>query len=313
MGASMMKGSWKMAVLPLAAAMSAAPGTALAQNAPAPTPAMAPAMAAAHDLTHVAGAVWRFRSNAHYGLVMVTAKGAVVVDPINTETAQWLKGELARRLNGLKVVKVAYSHHDWDHASGAAVFGPVPIVSRVQTVAALVPPNDPAARERFVKQFADVAPPTETFAGKVHRIVLDGHVMELRAQPARHATDLSYVWFPAERILFVVDVISPGRVPFRDMAEYDEADVKQVLDSALSYKARYIVGGHGAIGNDQSIRDLGGYYAALRKAVADGIARGLSLDAIKQQVTMDSYKSWGDYDAFRAMNVEGMYRHLTAK
>jgi glyoxylase-like metal-dependent hydrolase (beta-lactamase superfamily II) len=296
-----------------AALLCLTPLAAQAQNAPAAAPAPAPAAAPVRELTQVAGAVWRFRNNAHYGLVMVTAKGAIVVDPISTEASAWLRDELARRFNGLKVVKVVYSHHDWDHASGAAAFGTVPILSRAETVAALQPPADPAARERFARQFADVLPPTETYAGPVTRVVLDGHVMELHAQPTRHATDLSYVWFPAEKILFTVDVISPGRLPYRDLPEYDEADVKQTLDSALAYNATYVVGGHGAVATPQSISELAGYYAALRAAVADGIAKGLSLDAIKQSVTMDDYRDWGDYTAFRAMNVEGMYRYLTAK
>src|SRR5207253_692956 len=52
---------------------------------------------------------------------MVTPEGIVLVEPIGTEFATWLKGELARRFN-VPVKYVIYSHSHWDHASGGAVY-----------------------------------------------------------------------------------------------------------------------------------------------------------------------------------------------
>lgn len=285
-----------------------------ALTAAASPPAMAQqADAQVHELTQVSGAVWRFRSNAHYGLVMITPAGAVVVDPLNAPTALWLKDELARRFNGLKVVEVVYSHHDWDHATGAAEFGKVPIVSRAETLKELEPPADPAKREAFLKQFAGVVAPTETYTGPVKKVTVGGHTLELHAVQSRHASDLSFIWFPAEKILLTVDVLSPHRIAFRAMDDYEPADADRVLDKALSYNATYVVGGHGDVGAPKDITALRQYYADLRKAVADGIAKGLTLDQIKKQATLDKYKDWGDYEAFREQNIQGMYRVLTAK
>ena len=290
-----------------AALTAAAAPPAMAQQTPAQ------AQPDVHELTQIAGAVWRFRSNAHYGLVMITPAGAVVVDPLNAPTAKWLKDELARRFNGLKVVEVVYSHHDWDHATGAAEFGKVPIVSRAETLKELEPPADPARREAFLKQFAGVVPPTETFTGPIKRVTVGGHTLELHAVQSKHASDLSFIWFPAEKILLTVDVLSPHRIAFRNMGDYEPADADRVLDKAMSYNATYVVGGHGDVGTPKDITALKAYYADLRKAVADGIAQGLTLDQIKKQATLDKYKDWGDYGAFREGNIEGMYRVLTAK
>ena len=290
------------ALLPLGAAAPA-----LAQQAPAA------ALAQVNELRQVAGAVWRFRSNDHYGLVMVTPTGAVVVDPLNAPTAAWLKDELSRRFNGLKVVEVVYSHHDWDHATGAAVFGAVPIVSRAETLKELQPPADPARREAFQKQFSGVVAPTETFTGAVRQVTLGGHTLELHAVQSRHASDLSFIWFPAEKILFTVDVLSPHRIAFRNMGDYEPADADRVLDKALTFNATHVVGGHGEIGTPKDITALKQYYADLRAAVADGLKQGLTLDQIKKQATLEAYRDWGDYAAFREMNIEGMYRVLTAR
>lgn len=291
--------------------------TASTQQATTAQPAPAPSAAPVHLLEHVAGSVWRFRdrstSSEHIGLVMVTRAGAVVVDPLNTGAAEWLKGELAARFNGVKVVEVVYSHKDWDHAAGARAFGAVPVVARYESLGLLELPAEAAARSSFQREYADVARPTVTWTTPVRRIVLGGRTMELHFAPNRHAADYTLVWFPAERILFTPDIVSPGRLPYRDIPDYDTADVDHILKQALAFKPRYVVGGHGGVGTPADITALSAYYAELRGGVADGIARRLSLAEIKQRVTMDRYRDWDGYARFRELNVEGMYAALSRK
>jgi glyoxylase-like metal-dependent hydrolase (beta-lactamase superfamily II) len=52
---------------------------------------------------------------------MVTPEGIILVEPIGTEFATWLKGELAQRFH-VPVKYVIYSHFHWDHASGGDVY-----------------------------------------------------------------------------------------------------------------------------------------------------------------------------------------------
>jgi glyoxylase-like metal-dependent hydrolase (beta-lactamase superfamily II) len=96
---------------PVAAALAAcaALGNALAQNAPA------------RGIEELRDGLYRAQNNQHYTVFLVTSEGIIVSDPISTEFAQWLKGELDRRFD-VPVRYVLYSHHHWDHASGGAVF-----------------------------------------------------------------------------------------------------------------------------------------------------------------------------------------------
>ena len=57
----------------------------------------------------------------YLSVFMVTPEGIVLVEPIGTEFATWLKGELASRFK-VPVKYVIYSHHHWDHGSGASVY-----------------------------------------------------------------------------------------------------------------------------------------------------------------------------------------------
>jgi hypothetical protein len=109
---------------PALAAVVALAGCSPKEDATAPTAAPATATAApapVREITQISGEPYRVRNNAHYTVFLVTPEGIVLGDPISTDAATWLKGELAQRFN-VPVRYVVYSHHHWDHAAGAAVF-----------------------------------------------------------------------------------------------------------------------------------------------------------------------------------------------
>jgi len=72
-------------------------------------------------IVRITGDLYRFQENAHYSVFLVTPEGIIATDPINADTANWLKAELRRRFD--KPVKyLIYSHHHEDHVSGGEVF-----------------------------------------------------------------------------------------------------------------------------------------------------------------------------------------------
>ena len=73
------------------------------------------------EIGQLTASVYWARMDDYMSAFMVTPDGIVLVEPIGTEMATWLKGELARRFK-VPVKYVIYSHHHWDHASGAAVY-----------------------------------------------------------------------------------------------------------------------------------------------------------------------------------------------
>src|SRR5262245_50594253 len=76
--------------------------------------------APAREIVQIAGDVYFVRAGSHNTVVYVTPDGLILGDPISTEVAEWLKPELDRRFKR-PVRHVVYSHHDFDHAEGAAV------------------------------------------------------------------------------------------------------------------------------------------------------------------------------------------------
>ncbi|MBI4266272.1 MAG: MBL fold metallo-hydrolase [Acidobacteria bacterium] len=73
------------------------------------------------EIGNLTGSIYWARQDDYLSVFMVTSEGIVLVEPIGTEMAAWLKGELASRFK-VPVRYVSYSHHHWDHASGGAVY-----------------------------------------------------------------------------------------------------------------------------------------------------------------------------------------------
>lgn len=85
--------------------------------------------------------IYRFFDNNHSSLFLVTSEGVLFIDPLNVAAAQWVHDEINRLFNQ-KITHVLYSHAHQDHASGAASFGDVQIISHANAFAVIEQPLD---------------------------------------------------------------------------------------------------------------------------------------------------------------------------
>jgi len=83
--------------------------------------AQQPPRGPAREIVHIKGDLYRARNNNYFSIFLVTPEGIILVDPINTAFAEWLKQQFEERFRA-PVRYVIYSHSHWDHAEGGAVF-----------------------------------------------------------------------------------------------------------------------------------------------------------------------------------------------
>jgi len=245
------------------------------------------------EITRVTFDTYRFQNQYHMNIFVITGDGVVVTDPINAEAAAWLKKEIAS-ITDEPIKYLIYSHSHGDHASGGTGYGDVPNVIMQQNA-----PEDidlVEATERFSEQM--------TFS-------LGSKTFELTYLGPGHGNDLIAVVVRPDEVGFVVDAVSSKRLFYRDFpgANVDQwiAQVKKV--ESLDFDI--LVGGHGPVGVKRDVAQGLAYLEELRAAVLAGLKAGKSVDDLKREIKMEKYQDWEAYDSWRALNVQGMARHLT--
>lgn len=245
-------------------------------------------------ITKIAGDVYRFQNKFHFSVFVLTGDGVVVTDPINADAAAWLKSEIGK-MTSQPITHLVFSHSHGDHASGGAAFGNVPNVIAHANAPAEI--GGVAVTERFEE--------TKSF-------MQGGKTFELTYLGPGHGTDLIAMVIRPENVGFVVDAAASKRLPYRDMPNSNVDDWIDQVRKVESLDFEIFAGGHGPVGVKEDATLARVYLEELRAQVLAGLKAGRSTDDLAQSVTMDKYKDWASYDQWRALNVQGMARHLKA-
>lgn len=271
-----------LATLGLAGAL-----TALPQANPA-----AWAQEGVRELAPVTGKVWRFQNNFHFALVVETAEGVVVADTINADAAAWLEAEIASRF-GKPVTHLIYSHSHGDHASGGAVFA--------DTATVIAHENAPDA--------IDGVTPDIRFSERMSFRSGD-HRFELTYLGPGHGTDLAALVVRPENVAFIVDAVSPGRLPYRDFPGADIAGLIAQIQAVEALDFEILAPGHSRLGDKTDAIAAREYVEWLRGAVAAELEAGKSVEQIVETLDTSAYAELGAYDRWRDLNIQGMARWL---
>ena len=244
------------------------------------------------EITKVTGDVYRFQNKFHVNVFIITGDGVVVTDPINADAAKWLAAEI-KKITDQPITHLVYSHSHGDHASGGAAYGPVPTI--------IAQANAPAS--------IDGVSPTVRFDDQ-YSFTQGSKTFELTYLGPGHGTDLIAMVIRPDNVAFVVDAVSAKRLFYRDFPGANVDDWANQVRKVESLDFEIFVGGHGPVGVKSDVGDGIAYLSELRTAVLAGLKSGKSVEDLSQEILMEKYKDWGSYDQWRALNVQGMARHL---
>jgi glyoxylase-like metal-dependent hydrolase (beta-lactamase superfamily II) len=250
------------------------------------------AQSAEREITRVTYDVYRFQNRYHVNMFVITGDGVVVTDPINAEAAAWLKPEI-EKITDEPITHLIYSHSHLDHAAGGTEYGDVPNV----------------IAHRNAPEDIDLVEPTVRFDDTLSFDV-GSKTFELTYLGPGHGTDLIAIVVRPDDVAFVVDAVSSKRLFYRDFPGADVDDWIAQVEKVDSLDFDILIGGHGPVGVKRDVRLGLDYLRELRAQVLQGLESGLSVEEVKETVTMDDYRDWENYGQWRALNVEGMARHL---
>jgi glyoxylase-like metal-dependent hydrolase (beta-lactamase superfamily II) len=304
------------------------------------------------EIGNLTGDVYFARMDDYLSVFMVTSEGIILVEPIGSEFAAWLKAEMARRFK-VPVKYVIYSHSHWDHASGGSVYADtarfIGHENMLKNVA--MPPAATALPQNVRAQDTNSN-------GRIEQAEARGNIQNLfslydvdrdgalsGAEATRgplanvHPPDLTYtdrlnINLGGKR----VEVISKPTAHADDNTIVRFVDGTNVLfasdwitvqrlpfggdvatpgEIALARSVEtldfeHFICSHGMLGKKADVLANVRYREELRDAVTRAIAAGQTLEQAQGSVLMDGYKSWEFYDQQRPQNVAGTYRALAA-
>ncbi len=256
------------------------------------------ASADVYKIEQVKGDIYRFIDDRHRSVFLVTDEGILLTDPLNTDAANWLKVELKKRFN-VPIKYVVYSHNHSDHIYGAEVFDEPGVVFISHQL----------TKQDIQTTKAKTVIPDMTF--KENLVVASGdHRVELRYHGPNDGRGSISMLFQREKLLFVVDWIVVGRMPWQKLWSYDIQGMINSTREVLDLDFEVFVGGHADIGYKPDVQRYLSYLEALYRAVINGIHLGQSLEEMKVSIKLDDYSDFKQYANWLPLNIEGVYERL---
>ena len=257
-----------------------------------------------HSVKKIGDGLYVFRWWVYRNIFIVTDEGVIVTDPLNPKAAKLLQSEI-RKVTDKPVKYVVYSHNHHDHISGGNIF------------------KDEGAQfvghENVLKELGDhpspVTPlPDITFSDS-YTLKLGNRTLELEYFGPNHGESLVVMRLPKEKILFIVDIVTPRRVAFRGMPDFWPDEWVRSLKEIELTDFQYVVSGHGpetepAIDPASVVMEQRLYLEVLMAAVNEAMNSGVhSPDALRQQVKLPEYADWRYYNEWLPMNIERIWAY----
>ena len=298
------------------------------------------------NIANITGQLYRATNDNHRTVFLVTPEGIILSDPINRDFSRWLKQELATRFK-VPVRYVLYTHHDWDHASGGAVWADTAefIAQRNFPATLALPAGNPALPADAVKMDANrngLVERAEAAGATRDRFdafdfndddVLSGAELERGSlnevyPPTTTFADRHTVTLGGKRVNLIhlgdAHAIDSVVLHFPDERAVFSADILQVrripgglaptvgawIDALKTINAidfDHALTGHALAGTKQDAVDLLRYLEDISTGVAAGIAAGRSLPEIQKTLTLDAYKGFERWDTNRAAQIAAIY------
>lgn len=252
------------------------------------------------ETTKVADGVYSFRFMFHRNMFVVTDDGVIATDPMNPKAAGILMSEI-KKVTDQPVKYLIYSHEHWDHAAGGNIFkaAGARVVSQANCLTAFKRRPSPV-----------VAMPDQTYDKRLD-ITLGGTTVELHYFGRNHGNCMTVMRLPKQKIAFIVDIVTPKRVVFRDMPDFYPGDWVRSLAEVEKLDFARVIPGHGPpIVPASAVREQREYLQDLMAAVKKLRDKGmLSPVALRKAVKLPKYKDWAFYDAWLPMNVERIWAY----
>jgi len=257
-----------------------------------------------HSVKNLGDGLYVFRWWVYRNIFLVTNEGVIVTDPMNPKAAELLHSEI-RKVTDKPVKYVVYSHNHHDHISGGHIFK--------EEGAKFV------GHKNVLEELSDhpspvIPVPNITFEDS-YTVSLGGKSLELTYFGPNHGESLVVMRLPKEKILFIVDIVTPRRVAFRNMPDFWPDEWIRSLKEIEELDFDYVISGHGpenqpAIDSASVVKEQRVYLEDLMAAVKSAMDSGThNPNVLRKTVKLPKYENWRYYNEWLPMNIERIWAY----
>lgn len=232
---------------------------------------------------------------------LVTEEGVIATDPVSVESGLELAAVI-KSVTDQPVKYVIYSHNHWDHVEGGQPF-------KDQGATFI---SHERCRQRFVQRpNPDVVMPDITFSGN-YTLELGGEKVELLYYGPNHSPCTVFMRLKNGKYLFVVDVVSPGAIPWGIAPDQDFDATIRTIEELEKLDFDVIIPGHGVpVTHPSALTERRLYLQALRNAVAAELAAGFDREFYnKVKARLAPYAYLRGFEFQSRQNIDAMLYYV---
>ncbi len=238
--------------------------------------------------------VYLFRNGNHQAIFIVTKDGVIATDPVaygKPNGGQQYVDEI-KKVSDKPIKYLIYSHHHFDHIAGGKAFkdAGAKIVAHKNATARLKVLQDPATPV-----------PDESVSNRGRNIKLGGTTLELKYVGLNHSDSTLVMRLPKEKIIFLVDLVTPGAFPGRGMIDFYPLEAEESVKKILAMDWERLIPGHpdsgGRLGTKQDAQQqleiMQDASAEMKKLAREGKC----WDTAEKEFKLPKYATLAGYEA----------------
>ena len=251
------------------------------------------------ETTQLSESLYTFRYEGTRNIFLVTDEGVIATDPISPEAAKAFRQEIAK-VTDQPVRYVVYSHQHWDHILGGSVF---------KDEGATFISHQNCVSHFFRRIHPDLVLPDQVTQSN-HKLILGDRVLELLYFGENHGDCLLVMHMPAERMIFVNDLVTPGFIGLGTLPDYEPGQYLRTLREIEALDFDEMIGGHGPPRAPKSaVSDRRRWLETIMNAVKHELDAGTPRAEIAGKLEFPEFKDVAGYDSQLEDFVDRMLRY----
>jgi len=246
------------------------------------------------QLVQVAENIYSFGGFGTFSMVIVTDEGIIVADPINKNHSEVMLKAI-RTITDQPIKYLIYSHNHWDHTGGGEVFKNegATILSHID------------ARDWLLEHpNQNVIVADEIWESNLNEVVLGGITLELHHFGPSHGEGMTVFYLPEEKIIFIVDIVTPKRLAFTIMPDFSPKEWERTLIKVEKLDFDTAMFGHKrSSGPASEVIEVREYLQDLRAEIFRMMQEGVNPFTMASTIELPKYQEWEFYDEWLEMNT----------